>query len=425
VVVATPAPVRGGGWRAVLLFSAVFLVVTLTLVFAIPVLLARWRVLDGQAEAEVQYAKRRAELRAEADEAQRLLDTLDPRVKLTTLGFRAVVRKVTPNIVYVTNLSDKPPPDKPSLDRPKMPPPKYHDPETDREYFLIGVGAGVLVKPGYVLTNHHVIRGASRLRVVFASGQHITFDVAGHVFSDRPTDLAVVRLPPEPPARLRPDYEVSTEFADSDRDVMVGDFVLAVGSPLGLKQTVTHGIISAKGRQLDRIARGELLQTDAAVNPGNSGGALFNHDGKLVGVVVAIASESGRNEGIAFAIPSNTARTVFEQLAAQGEVTRGFLGVGLDDLTRDQARALGLTKRNIGGVRVMEVLAGQPAQGAGLKPGDVIIGYENELLDPDVPRLQLMQWIMEQQPQQQVTLEILRGDQQRQVQLRLGKRPAE
>lgn len=422
----SPAPVivqGGNGWRSILLFFTVFLLVTLVLVFALPLLLTRWRVLDGQAEAEAVYAKRRAELRAEADEAERLLDVLDKRVQLTSLGFRAVVQKVTPNIVSVSSYSDKPPRKHPHL--PRELPPNYHDHETGVDYWSLGIGSGVIVKPGYVLTNYHVIRDAVRLRVTFASGQSIPFNVEDHVFSDRPTDLAVLRLPSDAPARFRPDYDVTTEFADSDRDVERGDLVLALGSPLGLKQTVTHGIISAKGRQLDKITRAELLQTDAAIHPGNSGGALFNQYGKLVGINVAIASESGRNEGIGFAIPSNTARLVFDKLATLGEVPRGFIGVGLEELSHEEAKALGLTRRNAGGVRIGQVVAGQAAQQAGIKTGDVIVGYENESLDVDNPRQQLMQWIMEQQPQQQVTLEILRGEERRRLTLRIGKRPAE
>ncbi len=409
-------PPRRGAWRGALLFVAVFLVVTLTLVFTIPLLHARWLVLDGQARAEVLYAQRRAELRAEADEAERLLDVLDRRVNLVSLGFRAVVQKVTPHVVNVTSFSDQPPA------RHEKMPPNYFDRETRRDYWSVGVGSGVIVKPGYVLTNFHVIRGATRLRVTFASGQGIAFDVAGHAFSDRPMDLAVLCLP-EPPACLRPDYDITTEFADSDRDVDRGDLVLAIGSPLGLKQTVTHGIISAKGRLLDRITRAELLQTDAAINPGSSGGALFNQYGKLVGVNVAIASESGRNEGIGFAIPSNTARAIFDKLATLGELPRGYIGVALKNLPRERARQLGLLKRNVGGVEIMEVQPDQPAQQAGIKPGDIIVGFDNELLDADNPSQQLTQWLLEKSPGQQVTLEVLRGDQRRQVTLHVGRRP--
>ena len=416
-----PAPIHhGSAWRGVVLFLMVFLLVTLGLLFSVPMLLTRWTVLNGQAEAEVKYALRRAELRAEADEAERFLEVLDKRVNLVSLGFRAVVQKVTPNVVNVSSYSDKP--HKSSPLRPQ-PAPNYHDPETNLDYWSVGIGSGVIVKPGYILTNHHVIGGAVRLRVTFASGNSLAFDVQDHVFSDLPMDLAVLRLPPEPLARFRPDYDVTTEFADSDRDVERGDLVLAVGSPLGLKQTVTHGIISARGRLLEKITRAELLQTDAAINPGSSGGALFNQHGKLVGINVAIASDSGMHQGIAFAIPSNTARAVFDRLATQGAVEHGFIGVSLSELSRAQAKALGLTKRNLGGVRIETVMPDQPAQRAGLKPGDVIIGFENELLDPEAPRQQLMKWILEQPPQQQVTLEILRGEQSRQITLQIGKRP--
>ena len=245
----TPVPLpTGSGWRSVLLFITIFLAVTLVLVYAAPLAVSRWRILQGQAEAEVEYTKRRP-VRAEADEAERLLNVLDKRVNLVSLGFRAVVQKVTPNVVNVSSYSDKPDPRRPNL------PPNYHDPETNNDYWSVGIGSGVLVKPGYVLTNYHVIRDAVRLRVTFASGQSIPFDVQNHVFSDLPMDLAVLRLPPEGPgAASRPDYDVTTEFADSDREVERGDLVLAVGSPLGLKQTVTHGIISARGRLLEKIA---------------------------------------------------------------------------------------------------------------------------------------------------------------------------
>src|SRR5207237_394153 len=202
---------------------------TLILVFAVPLLMTRWHVLDGHAQAEVEYAKRRAVLRAEADEADRVLDLLDKRVNLVSLGFRAVVQKVTPNVVNISSFGDKAPPLR------RKEPANYHDPETDQDYWSYGIGSGVIVKPGYVLTNHHVLRDAVRLRVTFASGQAINFDVQGHVFADVPMDLAVARLPPEPPARFQQDYDVTTEFADSDRDVERGDFVLAVGSPLVLK----------------------------------------------------------------------------------------------------------------------------------------------------------------------------------------------
>src|SRR5207248_2309600 len=162
------------------------------------------------------------------------------------------------------------------------------------------------------------------------------------VSSDADTDLAVVRLPPAG-AVNEPDYGVAAEFADSDRDVQVGDWVLAAGSPFGLQQTITAGIISAKGRvELGILDQVELLQTDAAINPGNSGGPLFDQLGRLVGINVAIASEHGRNEGVGFAIPANTAREICEQLAAQGEVVRGFLGIAMQEVPPGLESRLGV-----------------------------------------------------------------------------------
>src|SRR5262249_40593506 len=159
------------------------------------------------------------------------------------------------------------------------------------------------------------------LRVTFASGRWAAVPVSSRTVATDPlTDLAVIRLPAASDAGLRHDFNVTAEFADSDKDVQVGDWVLAVGSPLGLKETVTAGIISAKGRILGMLDMVELLQTDAAINPGNSGGPLFDQHGRVAGINVAIASETGGNQGLGFAIPSNTAREIFAKLAEKGEV---------------------------------------------------------------------------------------------------------
>src|SRR5207302_11308296 len=165
------------------------------------------------------------------------------------------------------------------------------DPDKDRKYAQQGVGSGILVKPGFVLTNFHVIRQAQRLRITFASGHSIGVDPDA-VASDPVTDLAVIRLPTD--ASLKEDVNVTTPFADSDKDVHVGDWALAIGSPLGLRQTVTQGVVSAKGRLLTMLDLVELLQTDAAINPGNSGGPLFDQYGRIMGLNVSIDSASGR-----------------------------------------------------------------------------------------------------------------------------------
>src|SRR5262249_54135927 len=269
------------------------LLVILAAVFVYPMLLARWRSVEGQAEAEAAYQKRRAELRAEAEAATQMLEVLDKRINLVSLGFREVVRKVTPNVVNVTNFRE--------LDAKKGGEAKghkaavYFDPDTERHYRQLGVGSGIIVRPGQILTNYHVVRGADRLRVTFSSGQSVSVNRDKNVVADAATDLAVLRLPADLPCGLCEDLNVTTEFADSDRDVHRGDLVLALGSPLGLKQTVTHGIISAKGRLLDKITLVELLQTDAAINPGNSGGPLFDQYGRLARINLALASHNPRN----------------------------------------------------------------------------------------------------------------------------------
>src|SRR5439155_17504911 len=151
--------------------------------------------------------------------------------------------------------------------------------------------SGLIVKSGLVLTNHHVVRGAERLRVTFASGRWVTL-TPDAVSSDPDTDLAVLRLPAATSTN-QVDYTVNADFADSDKGVQVGDWVLAAGSPFGLKQTVTAGIVSAKGRvELGVLDQVELIQTDAAINPGNSGGPLFNLHGRMIGINVAIASHT-------------------------------------------------------------------------------------------------------------------------------------
>jgi S1-C subfamily serine protease len=395
------------------------LLVILAAVFVYPMLLARWRSVEGQAEAEAAYQKRRAELRAEAEAATQMLEVLDKRINLVSLGFREVVRKVTPNVVNVTNYRE--------LDAKKGSEAKghkatvYFDPDTERPYRQLGVGSGIIVRPGQILTNYHVVRGADRLRVTFSSGQSVSVNRDKNVVADAITDLAVIRLPADLPCGLCEDLNVTTEFADSDRDVHRGDLVLALGSPLGLKQTVTHGIISAKGRLLDKITLVELLQTDAAINPGNSGGPLFDQYGRLAGINVAIASDNGGNQGIGFAIPSNTAKKVFEQLAERGEVVRGYIGVALADLTRPQAEALGL--RRSGGLLIAEVVPGQAAARAGMQAGDVIVRYNNEALGALNPMRQLRAWILETEVGRVVPVDVFRNGRRQTLSLRVGKRP--
>jgi serine protease DegQ len=237
----------------------------------------------------------------------------------------------------------------------------FNVPETARERVSQSLGSGVIVdaERGYVLTNNHVIAGADDISVTLADGRSFEADVIG---TDPDTDLAMVRIPAENLQAL--------PFADSSR-LRVGDFVVAVGNPFGLGQTVTSGIVSALGRTGFRgLEFQNFIQTDASINPGNSGGALINLRGELVGINSAIFTPSGGNVGIGFAIPSAMARHVMDQLAMFGEVRRGTLGIYVQDLTSELAGAFGLEQGR--GVLVAEVVADSAAEKAGLRAGDVI-----------------------------------------------------
>ena len=237
----------------------------------------------------------------------------------------------------------------------------FNVPDQPQERVSQSLGSGVIVDAdeGYVLTNNHVIEGADDISVTLSDGRSFTAEVIG---TDPETDLAMVRI--------KADGLHALPLADSNL-LRVGDFVVAVGNPFGLGQTVTSGIVSALGRAGFRgLEFQNFIQTDASINPGNSGGALVNLRGELVGINSAIFTPSGGNVGIGFAIPSVMARYVLEQLAQYGEVRRGTLGIHVQDLTEDLAAALG--SGDIHGALVAEVVEGSPAQQAGIKAGDVI-----------------------------------------------------
>ncbi len=237
----------------------------------------------------------------------------------------------------------------------------FNVPDIPRERISQSLGSGVIVDSakGYVLTNHHVIEGADDISVTLKDGRSMEARVIG---VDPDTDLAVIRIPADALSAL--------SLADSDK-LQVGDFVVAVGNPFGLGQTVTSGIVSALGRTGVRgLEYQNFIQTDASINPGNSGGALINLRGELVGINSAIFTPSGGNVGIGFAIPSGMARYVMDQLIRFGEVRRGTLGLIVQNLSSELAGAFGIgTER---GALVAEVVDGTAADRAGLQPGDVV-----------------------------------------------------
>jgi len=226
-----------------------------------------------------------------------------------------------------------------------------------------GAGSGVIIDPsGVVLTNNHVVSGADVITIRLADGREFK---GTDVKTDPQSDLAIVRI--ENAGQLP-----SAKLGDSD-DMMIGDWVIAVGNPFGLAQTVSAGIISGKGRSIGAAQRTQFLQTDAAINPGNSGGPLVNLDGEVIGINTAIASNGGGNEGIGFAVPANMAKWIAPQLMAEGKVRRAYLGVGIEQLNASLAEKFGV--QNGDGVLVTEVFPDTPAAEAGLKEGDVIVDF--------------------------------------------------
>lgn len=276
-----------------------------------------------------------------------------------------------------------------------------------RESLERALGSGVIVsQDGYILTNYHVVDGAEEIKVDLNDGRTLDAKVVG---TDQPSDLALLKvnasnLPVLP-------------LGDSDK-VRVGDVALAIGNPLGVGQTVTMGIISAKGRStgLSNGSFEDFLQTDAPINQGNSGGALINTNGELIGINSQILSRSGGNVGIGFAVPSNMARSVMDQLLKNGKVRRGQLGIVVQKISSDMAASLGLSDTR--GVIVSSVTQGSAAERAGLKRGDVITAIDGT---PVTDTNSFRNRVASTLPGTQVTLTVLRDNREQQLRATLGE----
>lgn len=322
------------------------------------------------------------------------------------MSFSGAVRRATPAVVNIFTSKEIKVPRHPFMDDPVF---RYFfgnqfDAQTRRSSSL---GSGVIVSDkGYVLTNHHVVETADDIEVALSDMRRSKARIVG---IDPETDLAVLKI-------NLPNLPVMT-FAPSEQ-VNVGDVVLAIGNPYGFGQTVTFGIVSALHRHLGKNTFENSIQTDAAINPGNSGGALVNANGNLIGINNMIFSGTGGSQGIGFAIPSSLARQVMEQIIEKGSVTRGYIGIGMENITIDLIESLNLPK--VSGVLVASVADGSPAANAGIKAGDILISVENKQVVDDASTLNIISAL---NPGTTATLRLIRDKKEIEAKVNVGTRP--
>jgi len=322
-------------------------------------------------------------------------------------SFAPSAKKVIPTVVNIFTQQKVLDPAHPALEDPVF---RYFfgdrlDPKPRQASNL---GSGVIVSSnGYILTNHHVVVAADEIQVALADGRTLPARVVG---ADPETDLAVLKIEAS-------DLPAIT-FAQAE-SLNVGDWVLAVGNPFGVGQTVTAGIVSALGRTHLGINTFEnFIQTDAAINPGNSGGALVDAVGNLVGVNSAIYSRTGGSQGIGFAIPVSIARQVMEQIIKTGSVTRGWVGIEVQDLTPELADSFGL--KNAEGALIAGVLKGGPAEVGGVRPGDILLSVNSKTV---VDSSSLLNLIAELNPGATAQLKVSRKQKQLELKIQVERRP--
>jgi serine protease DegQ len=322
-------------------------------------------------------------------------------------SFSDAARKAMPAVVNIFTSQEVKRPRDPLRDDPVF---RYFfgDPSDPGVQRREGLGSGVIVSAtGYVLTNHHVVEHVDQIEVALADARKVSAQIVG---TDPETDLAVLKIDVQ--------NAPSITFAQSDR-LKVGDVVLAIGNPFGVGQTVTLGIVSGLGRSQLGIATFEnFIQTDAAINPGNSGGALVDAQGNLVGINTAILSRTGSASGISYAIPVSIARQVMEQIIQKGSVIRGWVGVGVQDITKELAESFKLPGTK--GVLISQVQPGGPAEQAGVKLGDVLIAVNDTPVADSVAMLNLIAAL---EPGVHARLKILRRQAAIEVKVTVGRRP--
>jgi serine protease Do len=361
------------------------------------------------------YGVARAKEGAAGTHVHASLKLADPSEGPSKIGFAPIVKEVLPNVVNISSSKVVRTPNQMPEGMQSDPffqqffgrgPGRPEVPKNRREQSL---GSGVIVSPeGYVLTNNHVVDGATDVKVTLSDKRELKAQIVG---TDPKTDVAVLKLEGS-------NFPAIT-LGDSSK-VQVGDYALAIGDPFGVGQTVTMGIVSAKGRgNLGIEDYEDFIQTDAPINPGNSGGALVNDRGELVGINTAILSHgSGGNEGIGFAIPVNLARNVMGQILDHGKVTRGYLGVVIQPISPAMAKQLGLSKPQ--GALVGDVSSKGPAQAAGVQRGDVILSMNGKAVNDSN---ELRNTVSMMQPGETVKLEVSRNGSTKDISVKLGELP--
>jgi Do/DeqQ family serine protease len=321
-------------------------------------------------------------------------------------SFNAAVQRAQPSVVNIFTSKEVQSPRHPLLNDPLFR--RFFGEQPPEEQRASSLGSGVIVSnTGYVLTNHHVVEAADEIEVALQDGKKLLAKVVGN---DPETDLAVLRVDA--------DNLPAITFGSSDA-LKVGDVVLAIGNPFGVGQTVTSGIVSALGRTGLGINTFEnFIQTDAAINPGNSGGALVDAGGNLVGINTAIFSRSGGSMGIGFAIPVSTAKMVLEQIVKSGSVTRGWIGVEVQEITPPVAESfhLGSTR----GALIAGVLRGGPADKAGIKPGDVLLEVQGRPVSDPTSMLNLIAALP---PGSSARMKLRRQEREIEAEISVGRRP--
>lgn len=338
--------------------------------------------------------------------------------------FKSLVKEASPAVVNISTIQKKTAHEFSQFNSPFQGPDFEQMPEIFRHFFRMpdqrgdgrsprkapqSLGSGFIISgDGYILTNNHVVEGAAEVIVRLSDRRELKAEIVG---TDKRTDMALLKVDAD---------DLPTVPLGSSEALEVGEWVLAIGSPFGFDHTVTAGIVSAKERALANETYVPFIQTDVAINPGNSGGPLFNLDGKVVGINSQIYTRSGGFMGLSFAIPIDVAMEVAEQLKEQGFVSRGWLGVIIQEVNKDLAESFGLDRP--AGALVAKVLPGSPAEAGGLQEGDVITRFNGRdiILSSDLPHM-----VGRVQPGKTAHLSVVRGGDRKTVRLKIGELPSD